>query len=212
MLIHRVVVGALAVNCYIIENPQNSQAVVIDPGAEFDKIMRCIEEQDLTVKAILLTHGHYDHIGAVDALKKATKAEVYVHEAEAAYLDDGQKNLSVMMGGKITAPYDYVVKEGDQLQLAKLDFEVIHTPGHTPGGTCYKMGDALFTGDTLFQGTMGRTDFPGGSYAELMASIKNKLKPLDDNIHVYPGHGADSTIGIEKQSNPAMLDNLWDAY
>lgn len=211
MIIHRVVVGALEVNCYIVENMQNSQAVVVDPGSDIEKILKFIEEHDLTLKAILLTHGHFDHIGAVTELHEKTGAPVYIHEKDVPYLTDADLNLSRPFTREVsTAPYHYTIKEGDALEIAKMQFDVIHTPGHTPGGVCYKMGSALFTGDTLFKASMGRTDFPGGSAQELYQSLTQKLKNLDEEIRVYPGHGPESTIEYEKNHNPYMSNSLWD--
>jgi len=211
MIIHRIIVGSLEVNCYIVQNMQNSQAVVIDPGSDTDKILRFIDEHDLTVKGIFLTHGHFDHIGSVRLVHEKTGAPVYVHEKDVTYLQDADLNLSKPFSAvEITAPHHYTVKDRDILEVAKMQFEVIHTPGHTPGGVCYKMGSVLFTGDTLFKASMGRTDFPGGNAQDLFHSLSHTLKGLEDEVYIYPGHGPESTIGYEKTHNPYMGDRIWD--
>ncbi|MBZ4655349.1 MAG: Hydroxyacylglutathione hydrolase [Peptococcaceae bacterium] len=195
-------VGPIEANCYIVFD-ESKEAMVIDPGAEGQKIFQEIEKHGLKVKYIVNTHGHGDHIGANQKLKELTGASILIHELDGPMLTDGAKNLSIYMGKNISQPAaDQLLKDGDVLQVGKMRFTVLHTPGHTRGGICLLAGDVCFTGDTLFDGSIGRTDLPGGSYPELINSVKTKLFTLDDKIVVYPGHGPDTTIGREKAYNP----------
>ena len=163
MKIYRIPVGELLANCYIIET-ENKNAVAIDPGSDFQRIKNLLDEHELTLKKILLTHGHYDHIGAAHEISAAYSAEVYIHEEDAPMLASRTKSLADAIGaGQFNEITKFTtVTNGDVIILDELSFEVIHTPGHTRGGVCYKCGNALFTGDTLFKLSMGRTDFPGG--------------------------------------------------
>ncbi len=195
-------VGPIEANCYIVFD-ESKEALIIDPGAEGQKIFREIEKHGLKVKYIVNTHGHGDHIGANQKLKELTGASILIHELDAPMLTDGAKNLSIYLGKNISQPAaDKLLKDGDVLEVGKMRFTVLHTPGHTRGGICLLGEDVCFTGDTLFDGSIGRTDLPGGSYTELINSIKTKLFTLDDKIVVYPGHGPDTTIGREKGYNP----------
>jgi hydroxyacylglutathione hydrolase len=204
-------VGAMAVNCYILYCEDTLQCAVIDPGDDCDDIMRVIEENHLVTKYILLTHGHFDHIGAVKELKERTNAMVGIHPMDADCLTDASKNLSALVGISLghVSP-DFLIEDGDKLEVGSAVLQVIHTPGHTKGGVTYMeaayMGSGvLFTGDTLFEGSIGRTDFPGGSHSQLLQSISEKLMILDDNLMVYPGHGGQSTLGQERRANPFLL-------
>ena len=158
----------------------------------------------MKVQGILLTHGHSDHIGAVQTLVDAYHVPVYIHEGDAEYLTNPEVNLSAYSGRSITVKvYDVrYVKEGDPISLGDTTFTVIETPGHTPGGVCYYTEGTLLAGDTLFQGSVGRTDFPNGDFEQLSQGIKEKLYTLPNDTKVYPGHGGQTTIGDEKQSNP----------
>ena len=197
------VVGALGVNCYILHAEGHDEAVVIDPGGSEEAVWMHISAEGLTLKAILNTHAHADHIGAVDFLREKTGAKFYIHEADAPMLLDARKNLSTFMGMPIvTKPADVLLKGGEVLDICHMKFTVLHTPGHSPGGVCYLMEDRVFSGDTLFAESVGRTDFPGSSAKDLMTSVREKLLVLPDEIKVYCGHGPETTIGHERKYNP----------
>lgn len=197
-------VGALGTNCYIVYDENSKEAAVIDPGGSVEAITAVLRNEKLTVKYIVNTHGHADHVLGNMRIKEATGAPILIHEADAAMLMSGQKNLSAFIGGSVACgPADTLLKEGDVVKIAAgLELTVIHTPGHTPGGICLLTDSVLFSGDTLFAESIGRTDFPGGSYSQLIANIKNKLLVLDDAVKVLPGHGPETNIGRERAMNP----------
>ena len=183
--IQTIPVGLLATQCYIVSLPSRSDCLVIDPGAEPERIREAMAGKHLA--AILLTHGHFDHIGAVRSLKTAG-VPLYIHALDAPMLADPHLNLCGMIRQAITAPAaDHLLHEGDTVQAAGITLTVLHTPGHTPGSVCYQAGDVLFTGDTLFHGGCGRTDFLGGSDVEMQASL-TRLAPLAHACTIYPGH------------------------
>lgn len=197
----RLPLGIYAANCYILGCPETKKACVIDPGGEHDKILQALKTHDLTLEVIVLTHGHMDHIGGLAELAKATGAEVAIHEDDKDMLEDPRLNLSGSMGGDIALSADRLLKDGDKVQFGNIRLKVIHTPGHTKGSICLKVHEDLFTGDTLFLRSVGRTDLAGGDQNALMQSIKKKLYKLSDDTIVYPGHGPESSIGFEKKSN-----------
>ena len=203
-------VGMIRANCYIVESDSNN-AAVIDPGDEFDKIDAFLTENGLTLKKILLTHGHFDHIGAVKQLQEKYGAEVFIHAEDAIMLTDRRKSLADDMPYYVYRPVEKytAIDEGDKIELDELVFEVLHTPGHTKGGVCYRCGDALFTGDTLFKMSMGRTDFPGGSLKEIFASL-GRLARIDGDLEVYPGHNETSTLDHERKYNDYMKGDPYE--
>ena len=205
MIIETLPVGNLEANCYIIGCSETRQAAVVDPGDEAGCILDKLNVLGLQVAAILLTHGHADHIGAVGDMKKATGAPVMIHSQDAEMLSNPARNLSAWLGEQLALkPADRLLEEGDVIRVGNLPLEVLHTPGHTPGGISLKVGTDVFTGDTLFAQAVGRSDFPGGNHRTLIHSIHSKLLVLPETTKVYPGHGAQSTIGQEKKHNPFL--------
>ena len=202
MKVTSVPMHCFASNCYLVASEKGNCAV-IDPGMEPENIIKAIEENHLTPKIILLTHGHYDHFCAVPGLKEHyPEIQLMAAEKEVPLLSDPRKNYSASaIGAPVTLQPDRLLKEGDKIELDELEFTVWETPGHTAGCLTYFCGDAIFTGDTLFQQSVGRSDFPGGDYYALMDSVK-KLMALDDALIVLPGHGDNSTIGFERTHNP----------
>lgn len=196
--------GMVATNCYLIINKETKEALLIDPADNALRISNVIEENVCTLKAILLTHGHFDHIMALNELKKRYNVPVYAHEEEEDVLKQSSLNMSGMIGQIYTTQADIYVKDGEHLKLAGLDIIVLHTPGHTKGGVCYYLPEekVLMSGDTLFHCSIGRTDFPTGSMSQLVRSVKEHLFVLPDDVQVYPGHDSVTSIGYEKQYNP----------
>lgn len=199
----KLVVGSLATNCYIVSNENTKEAIIIDPGAQPERIMNKIKEEQFLVKAILLTHGHIDHIQAVNALKEEYGVDIYIGEQEADLVKDTQKNLSMMFGTPYVTKPDCLVKEGDILSIAGFTIKVLFTPGHTKGGVCYyfEPEEALFSGDTIFQASVGRSDFPTGSARTLSDSIKEKIFTLPDDVQIFPGHGDSTVVSYERHYN-----------
>ncbi len=198
-------VGNLMSNCYIVGCQDTSEAVVIDPGAEPDTILAVLEENNLKVKYIINTHGHVDHVGANEPVKKATNADILIHKGDAPLFSNSQENLSMYVGGELLlSPPERLLEEGDTITFGNITLKVIHTPGHTRGGISLHGDQVVFTGDTLFAGSIGRTDLPGGDYQQIISSIKEKILPLGDDIKVYPGHGPVSTVAREKKTNPFL--------
>lgn len=206
MIIKGIEIASMGENCYIVGCEETREAAVIDPGGNPQAILNLLKKYDLKIKYIINTHGHMDHIGGNRALKEATGVEILIHEADAPMLINSKINGSFLMGAKITSPAaDRFIDEGDIIKIGTtVEMEVIHTPGHSPGGICLKMDDIIFVGDTLFQGSIGRTDFPGGSFKQLIQMIKEKLLCYGDDVVVYPGHGPATTIGFERQHNPFL--------
>ncbi len=207
MKVERMVLGQIQTNCYFAINEATKETIVIDPADRPDSVLRKAVDEGLTLKAIFLTHGHADHMLGVPELKAKLGIPVYACEAEKALLADPAQNLSPALFRKsVSFAADVWVKDEEKIEVAGMKFRVFATPGHTPGGCCYYSAEAgvLFSGDTLFAGSVGRTDFPGGSMSALVRGIKEKLTPLPDETKVYPGHMEESTIGAERRYNPYL--------
>jgi glyoxylase-like metal-dependent hydrolase (beta-lactamase superfamily II) len=215
MRIHSWVVGSLATNCYVVVCDETDEALVIDPGfsAEETNEIRRIVRGGFKIRKILNTHGHVDHISGNSALKKLTGADIVIHEFDASMLIDPPRNLSYMLGRSVVSPEaDRLVKDDDILEVGALKLRVIHTPGHTRGSISLlcEAENVVFTGDTLFAGSIGRTDLPGSSFRDIMHSLRERLRCLPDETVVYPGHGESTTIGREKRMNPFLSSRRED--
>jgi len=196
-------VGPLMANCIIFGCKETKKAVVIDPGDDVDRILVALSEDQLSVTKILNTHGHFDHVGGNQRLKEVTDAPICIHTDDAPMLGHVSSSAAAFgMRASNSPDADELLNEGDIIPVGNLELKVLHTPGHSPGGVSFYVPDVVFVGDTLFAGSIGRTDFPGGSYDQLIASVKNKLFTLDDKTVVYTGHGPETTIGNEKRTNP----------
>lgn len=190
-------------NTYLVWDKESREAILIDPGAESAKIIDYADTNSLKVIAIVNTHGHADHIGGNRYFQKKWNIPIWIHKADADKLTNPQLNLSSFMGTEITSPAaERLLTGGDKIKLGRKEIDVIYTPGHTIGGICLHYSILLFSGDTLFQGSVGRTDFPDGNYALLEKSIREKLYQLPDETLVLPGHTEETRIGIEKRENP----------
>lgn len=200
-------VGALEVNCYIVWDAGTLEGVIIDPGADASEIEAAVREKGVKVRCVINTHGHFDHVGADGEIKAAYGAPIAIHPNDASLMADAHEH-GIFFG--VTTPKqpepDILLEDGQVIEFGPLRLKVIHTPGHTRGGVCLYMedGKVLFTGDTLFAGSIGRTDFEGGSMEDLMSSIADKLLPLGDEVRVLPGHGPESTICEEREVNPFL--------
>ena len=202
MFLDKIPAGVLSVNCYVVGDERSGKAAVIDPGGDADKIIKSLEENGYELEYIILTHAHGDHIGGVAELQAITKAPLYIHQDDLYILKDKSKNYSSHMAmPEVELSTENLLQDGTILPLGNESLRIIHTPGHSPGGICVLVDNLLFTGDTLFSNSIGRTDLEGGDYDQLIQSIKNKLFVLEEDILVLPGHGPASRIGIEKLTN-----------
>lgn len=203
MIIKELAVGPLMANCFIAGCEDTKEAVVIDPGGEADRILLSLAESELKVKYIINTHGHFDHVSANGKMKEATGADLLIHPLDAPMLGMLSSNAAVFGISVANSPScDRTIEEGETIVFGNFTFNVIHTPGHTPGGISLYSDGIIFVGDTLFAGSIGRTDFPGGDFDTLIASIKTKLFKLEDDVRVLSGHGPETSIGREKRFNP----------
>lgn len=191
--------GSYMTNCYIVIDETTNESIIIDPGDAAEKLLEEFDKTGSHLNFIILTHGHADHTAAVKEFKNKYNVDVYMSEKDSELIDSEE-----YMFGNRDENANKFVKDGDVLKFGSKTIKCIETPGHTPGGICYLIEDCLFSGDTLFNSSIGRTDFPGGDYAAIISSIKNRLMKLDDKVKVYPGHGMETTIGFERQSNPFL--------
>lgn len=209
MILHKLAVGPLQVNCYVVICTATRKTMVVDPGDDADRILALIGDDD-AVECIVNTHGHFDHIGANRGLVEATTARLMIHRDDAGLYRSAQQHAELF--GLTTTPSpeaDRLLEDGETIDVGKLTFEVLHVPGHSPGGICLYGHGHLFAGDALFAGSIGRTDLPGGDHGLLVAGIRERLFGLPDGTLVHPGHGPDTTIGQEKRSNPFVGDPAW---
>lgn len=213
MLIKSLTVGNMSVCCYLLVCEETREAVVIDPGGDAPLIQRELEKLGATLKLIVNTHGHPDHVAENATLKKASGAAIVMHGDDAAFFAQPEVDQYFSaLGLPSSPPPDRLVKDGDRLEFGRQSLLVLHTPGHTPGGICLYSAPELFSGDTLFVGGVGRSDFPGGDGRRLYRAIREKLLTLPESTRVWPGHGyggQSSTIGEEKRSNPYLQDDSW---
>lgn len=205
MILETLVVGPLQVNCYLVGCETTGQAAVVDPGADVPLILEALQRNKLTLTKIINTHGHFDHIGGNRELQDATDAELLIHQEDQPLMQQATQHAAVYGLSTENSPEPTgVLNDGDQISIGDLHLDVLHTPGHSPGGVCLLCGDHLFSGDTLFAGSVGRTDLPGADHQTLIDSIKGKLAKLPDDTQVHPGHGPDSRMGDEKRNNPFL--------
>ncbi|MGE4284467.1 MAG: MBL fold metallo-hydrolase [Clostridia bacterium] len=205
MILEKITVGSLEANCYMVGDDDTKEIAVIDPGSEEQRLFDIIQRKGYIVKYIVATHGHVDHISAIRYLKEKTEAPVMIHSNDSEFLMDSKKNLSSLLGfDSIQVAADMIMEDSMVFSVGQYDFKVIHTPGHTQGGICILLKHILFSGDTLFEGSIGRADLPGGNYSQLLQSIQEKLLVLPEDTIVYPGHGEETTIKQEKAFNPFL--------
>lgn len=203
MVIKELVVGPIMANCFILGCEETQEAVVIDPGDEANRILSVLADLKLNVKHILNTHGHFDHVSGNKKMKEATGADIMIHPLDAPMLGHLSASAAAWgMSAEDSPEPERTLEDGDKILFGNITLTVLHTPGHTPGGISFSTNGYVFVGDTLFAGSIGRTDFEGGDYNTLIASIKNKLFVLEDDVRVFTGHGSETTIGKEKRSNP----------
>lgn len=206
-------VGPLACNCYIVGDAAAREAIVIDPGGDAETIATSLREKELRVTAIVATHAHFDHLLAAEALRGLTGAPFYMHDGDRPLLDWYEDSARLFLGVELGPPpeVDTAAAEGDAFAAGNIRLDVLHTPGHSPGSISLAAPGGVFSGDTLFAGSIGRSDLPGGDGRELVGVIRGKLFALGDEVQVHPGHGPSTTVGAERRANPFVGDNsrLW---
>ena len=203
MQIESIVVGPFDTNCYLVWDKGDNSGVIIDPGDQDDRIVEQIKKSGFNPLAIIITHGHADHISAMASLKKKYDIPVYIGKGDAPMLLSAKANFSTFFGHEIVCPAaDFLLNDEDVIKFGSLEFTVLETPGHSRGGICLLIGNRLFCGDTLFSGSIGRTDFDEGNHQQLIDSIEKKILTLPDDIVCYPGHGPSTTVGTERLHNP----------
>jgi glyoxylase-like metal-dependent hydrolase (beta-lactamase superfamily II) len=203
LIIKALEVGPIMANCYILGCEDTKEAVVIDPGDDSDQILMALAKLELKVKYIINTHGHFDHVGANKSMKRATGAPIMIHEGDAPMLSRLSTDATMFgLSAENSPAPDQTIDEGDKITFGNITLKVFHTPGHSPGGVALYTDGYVFVGDTLFSGSIGRTDLPGGNFQTLISSVKTKLFTLDDSTRVLCGHGPETTIGREKLYNP----------
>lgn len=205
MILEGFPVGPIQANCYIVGDETTRKGVIIDPGDEAERILSRVRQNELEIEIIFNTHGHFDHVGANKKVKEATGAKIAIHPDDAHYLSKISQSAAVWgMFAEDSPPADLLLEDGQVIQVGGMRFQVLHTPGHSPGSVSLYMPDAelVFTGDLIFAGSIGRTDFPGGDYATLIQSVREKIFPLGDEVRILSGHGPVTTVGNEKLHNP----------
>ena len=204
MILEKLVVGPLQTNCYIVADGKTRQGMIIDPGYHHTVILDKVKELGLKIKHIVLTHGHFDHIAALGMVSAAVDAKVAIHKDDVKVLEDKFLGSLTNIIGKAMPQSDLLLNGGEEIKVGELTFKVLHTPGHTPGGISVYGQGVCFSGDTLFNTGVGRTDLSGGDGEQILKSIKEKLMALPDETKVYPGHGQETTIGAERRGNPFL--------
>lgn len=207
-IFHHAEVGPLACNCYIVGDPTTKQAILIDPGGDAGSLLEKIVGEGLTITAIVATHAHFDHLIAAEQLREQTGAPFYLHPADKPLLAWMQESGRLFLGIDLPPPPDVDTDalEGSELRAGGVGLQIVHTPGHSPGSISLVGADAVFSGDTLFAGSIGRTDLPGGDPRALFDAVRGKLFPLGDDLAVYPGHGPATSMGTERETNPFVGD------
>lgn len=208
MIIKTLPVGVLMTNSYLVADEDTKEGFIIDPGAQGEYLCGVIEKEGIKLLGILLTHAHFDHVGGIEKIIDKYNVPVYVNEGEVNVCEKGVEVFGDISGYPLYGPLskvDYLISEGDVIKMGSYNIKVIETPGHTPGGVCFLIDKNLFAGDTVFQGSIGRTDFYAGSYKDLENSVKNKVLPLDADIQIFPGHGPSTTVAYERRNNPVVM-------